>query len=180
MATKNFSVSNAKKNVKNLVNSPLFWLHAYNKACKKQTAIEGINVDELTKMFAAANKVTNNKGFTFDVLPQNSKGEICKLVAFTPKSYKGGEIIVNFVGTFEMQPISTKSFKTSLIDAISSYLEYRITAANDLQKTFGASAVNENGVIVPTKKKTRFEIAKMYADGLITEYQFNELLKNAA
>ena len=158
--------SEVKKEVNGMNKSPFFWLNSYNRASRKQTAIDGLDVVKLTALYKTVNSITG-KGFTFDVLPQNSKGQICKLIPAAAKSYKGGELINNFVGEYELQPVSQSNYKTGLIDAIFSYLEYRKKVETDLASK-------------KEKAYTKKELFGLLKAGEIDEVTFVRLFENAA
>lgn len=178
MATKSVKTG-AKNEVRSMSKSPLFWLHSYNKSVKKNNGvIDGVNVN-LRTLWSRANKVTCNKGFTFALLPQNSDGVICKYIKVTAKNYKGGEIISNCVGDFELIPIGN-DYKTTLIDAIDSYLNMHDDMQSYYNSVFFGCKTTECGEIITVKRYTKLEIAKMYANGQITQNEFIEMSKFAA
>lgn len=176
---KNSIKTGAKNEVKEMTKGFMFWLHSYNKSVKKNNGvIDGINAN-LRTYWNRANKVNGNKGFTFDLLPQNSNGVICKYAKVTAKNYKGGEIVANCVGTFELVPIG-KDYKTTLIDAIDSYLNMYEKKLAYYNGVFLGCKVTECGEICTQKRYTRYDVAKMYANGQINEAEFVELSKFAA
>lgn len=143
MKTIKTTTKNTKRELNNVVKSPLFWLHTYNKCAKKNTAFDGVKRENIANMVKRANKLTG-KGCTFALLPQNSNGQICKLTKVTAKNYKGNEIITTYLGDYEMIPIAPTNYKTGLIDAVMSYLDYYDNVYNDLLRPKNKS-VHKNG-----------------------------------
>lgn len=155
----------AKKEVKNLVKSPLFFLHNLNKSAKKNTAIDGCKLESVAKLFNECNKITG-KGFTFGVLPQNDSGQICRLKKFTPKSYRGGQIVEKYTGIFELLPVSLTF--SGVLDAICSYIEYRADVEKDLQ------------AVKKEKRLKKSDVFQMLKRGEIDETTFIKLFETAA
>lgn len=155
----------AKKETKEMSKNIMYIMHTLNKCAKKQTSPTGCKLENVAKLFAECNKITG-KGFTFGVLPQNDNGQICRLKKFTAKSYRGGQIVEKYTGTYEFIPVA-HTF-AGVLDAVTSYLAYRSECENDL-----LAAKKE-------KRLKKADVFQMLKSGEIDETTFIKLFETAA
>lgn len=128
-------VSAAKREISGANKSPLYVLHTLNKCAKSGKSAAALDVDftALHDVYLAVNKVTA-KGFTFAVLPQNSRGEICRIKPLTEKVRENWradyETRTTFCGDYVLQPVSTTA--NGILSAAASYMQYRARVECDL------------------------------------------------
>lgn len=128
-------VSAAKREISGANKSPLYVLHTLNKCARTGKNAAALDVDfaALHDVYVAVNKVTA-KGFTFAVLPQNSRGEICRIKPLTDKvraNWRAGyETRVTFCGDYVLQPVATTA--NGILGAVASYMQYRARVECDL------------------------------------------------
>lgn len=154
----------AKKETRELSKNIFYLLNVLNKSAKKQTSPTGCKLENVAKIVSEANKVTG-RGITFAVLPQNSSGVVCRLRKVTAKNYNGGEIVEKYTGTYEFIPVS-HTF-AGVLDAVTSYLQYRADVQKDLE-----TAKKE-------KRLKKADIFQMFKSGEIDETTFIKLFEAA-
>lgn len=158
----------AKKEINaNMTNSPIFWLHQFNKAVRKNTAIDGVVLENVKTLWKVANDITG-RGFDFSLIPQNTNGALCKLVKATAKGYRGGELVTKYDGIeYELQPV--RSTANGIMDAVASYLAYYAHVCEEI-----ASPTKE------AKKMTKAEVFALFREQRITEAEFIEMYDKCA
>jgi len=155
----------AKKETKEMTKNLFYIINVLNKCAKKQTSPTGCKLENVAKIVSEANRITG-KGITFAVLPQNSSGVVCRLRKVTPKNYNGGEIVSKYLGEYEYIPVANTF--AGVLDAVTSYLQYRADVEKDLQ-----AAKKE-------KRLKKADVFQMLKSGEIDETTFIKLFETAA
>lgn|GEM_PF-5390620 len=140
----------AKREMKEVTKSNLFWLHALNKQAKKNTALDGVVLENVKRLWQVANKITG-RGFDLSLLPKDSAGRFCKIVPARAKSYKGGELITLYGGVYEYRPISGSATAAPTLDAIASYLAYRAAVEKDMADISRPTCYHKQALILALK-----------------------------
>ncbi|MBR1378028.1 MAG: hypothetical protein IJ557_02740, partial [Bacteroidaceae bacterium] len=148
-----------KKELAALEGSPLYCLHYLNRLARKGAGVAGINTAALTATAAAIDEMTPTAaartGFSYDVLPVDYKGRVCRLVPYTPatgdevrevyaggyliattattRQYQAAQLVTRYTGSYLLAPV-TVSPKTVLA-AVNSYTDLYTATAADLLTT---------------------------------------------
>ena len=152
----------AKTDVKNAKQNPLFILHLLNKiakGAKESDVAKSEALKELQKRCGCG-----AKGFTFQELKVNGSGQICRLRKYAG-AYTRNAVSRNYLGAFEWVPVPCT--EAGIISALQSVAAYRDAVQKDLSTP---------------KKRTysKHELFSMLKAGKIDEATFVELFEAAA
>lgn len=152
----------AKTDVKNAKQNPLFILHLLNKiarGAKESDVAKSEALRELQKRCGCG-----AKGFTFQDLKVNGSGQICRLRKYTG-AYTYNAVSRNYLGAWEWIPVPVTA--AGIISALQSVAAYRDAVQKDLSTE---------------KKRTynKHELFTMLKAGEIDEATFVALFEAAA
>ena len=141
----------ARQEVK-AAHTPLYYFHLLNRMAEGKEKIVNVSAPALAKAYEMTESATptayGRKGFSFDVVKVDSRGRICKLVAYTPatgdeteksvtgatvvttKRYQGAELLTLYTGDYLMIPVPVN--ESGLLSAVESYLQAYAAAYPDL------------------------------------------------
>lgn len=141
----------AKAEVKE-AHTPLYYFTLLNKMAQGKKEVQNVNASQLAKAYdltaTATQTAYNREGFSYDVVKTNSRGQICRLIGYTPaegdehrtnpagahvvttQRYNAVEVMELYSGPYLLIPVTIN--ENGILSAVESYLQAYAAAVPDL------------------------------------------------